>query len=77
MPMIQIPGWGNTKKAHYSPSLELTFLVARVFDTPLGVHVLDIGQKSPVRAGMSAMPSISSALYPAPDVAGIPGKRRN
>ncbi len=33
--MIHIPGWGNTKKAHYSPSLELTFLVARVFDTPL------------------------------------------
>ena len=35
---------------------------------PLGVHVLDIGQKSAVWAGMSAMPSISSALPPAPDL---------
>ena len=35
---------------------------------PLGVHVLGIGPKSDVEAGMSAMPPIFSSLPPVADV---------
>ena len=37
---------------------------------PLGVHVLDIGQKSAVWAGMSAYALISSASPPVGDIPG-------